>query len=153
MALEVVSFEQAKGALAFARHTELMQFLDSQAEQTAQPFFFEELLKRFRRRNRRGIHHRASQLLFGGGEIQGHVRDISAALLAPAGFIFIRNKAVHANAQVGSQASLLWSEFFEQLALEHFDKKALRQILRFVRGPVPAQANVFVDGLPVGGAK
>src|SRR5437660_11909191 len=79
--------------------------------------------------------------------------DISAALLAPAGLVLVRNKAVHANTQEGSQASLLWIEFVEQLALEHFDKKALRQILRFVGGPVPAQANVFVDRLPVGGAK
>ena len=41
----------------------------------------------------------------------------------------------------------------EQFALEDFDKKTLREILRILRRPVPTQSNVFVDGPPISGAE
>jgi hypothetical protein len=67
--------------------------------------------------------------------------------------VVVRNKTVHTNTQVGSQTAFLGIELFEQVALEDFDKKSLREISRILRGPVPTQANVFVDGPPVRGTE
>src|SRR5207302_461519 len=127
MVFEVVSLEQMKRTLAPAGQAKLVQVLDCQSEQAPKPFFFKEFVERFRRNNPGGIHHRIAQFLLGGGKIEGHVRDVSAALLATVGFVLVRNKTVHANAQIGSQAGLLWLELFEQFALEHPDKKSLSQ--------------------------
>src|SRR5438132_8653084 len=75
--------------------------------------------------------------------------DKTAALLAPAGFVFVHDKAVHANTQIGSQTTFVRLEFVEQLPFEKLRKKSLRKILRIVGGPVPSPADVFVDRLPV----
>src|SRR5262249_46595937 len=84
---EVISFKQAEGALASARVAKLAQLLYSQTEQAAQPFLFEELFERFRRRDGPGIHHRATEFLFRGGKVQSHMGYVAAALLPPAGLI------------------------------------------------------------------
>jgi len=81
------------------------------------------------------------------------VEYISAALLPPSGLVFIRNKTVHANAQVGSQPAFLGIKLFEQFAFQKFHEESLREILRHVGGPVPSPAHVFIHGLPVGRAQ
>src|SRR4029077_12296807 len=79
--------------------------------------------------------------------------DASAAFLPASSFVFIHDKAVHANAQIGSQPAFLRIKIVEQLPFQQFRKKALREILGRIGRTVPAPAHVFIDGLPVGRAK
>ncbi len=77
------------------------------------------------------------------------MRNVAPALLAPAGLVFVRNEAVHANTQVSPQAPFLRIELFKQFALQHFDKESLCEVLCLLGRTVPAQAHVFVDRPPV----
>src|SRR6266851_2472663 len=79
--------------------------------------------------------------------------DASAALLAVSGFVFIHDNAVHANAQVGSQAAFVGIKFVEQLAFTKFREKSLREILGRLSRPVPSPADIFGDWFPVGRAQ
>lgn len=91
--------------------------------------------------------------MFRGGEIERHMREVAAAFLAGSGLLFIHDEAIGAKAQIGAQAALGGIEFFEQATLEKLDEEALGKILGIGGGAIPAQTNVFVDGLPVGGAE
>jgi len=79
------------------------------------------------------------------------MRRAAASLLAPRGFFLVHHKAVHAKAEIGAQLALRRIVFSEQFAFEHFGEESLRQILRIFGRPIPSQAHVFVDWLPVRG--
>src|SRR6266446_10255496 len=96
-----------KRSFPLARHTQFAQVLHGQREKTSHPFLFEKLLERFWGRNQSRVHYCRAKLLFRGSKIERNMQCISAALLSPPGLVFIRNKAVHANAQVGSQPAFL----------------------------------------------
>ena len=138
-----------KGSFALARDAEFAQFLDSQREQAAHPFLFKEFFEGFRRRDFRRIDRGCAQFFFRRGKIERDVRHISAALLPPSGLVFVHHETVHAEAQVSSQSTFLRIKLVEELAFEKFDEKSLGEILRRVRGAVPSQAHIFIDGLPI----
>src|SRR5207245_5747644 len=68
-------------------------------------------------------------------------------------FVFVEDKAIDAEAEIGAEAALGGIEAIEEFALEQFGEETLREVLGVGGGAVPAKANVFVDGLPVGGAE
>lgn len=63
------------------------------------------------------------------------MNGVAAALLPASVLDFVQNKTVRAEADIGAEAAFGWFEAREQVALQEFDEKSLRQILRFVRSP------------------
>src|SRR6266550_7416596 len=96
-----------KSSFPLARHAQFAQVLHSQHKEASHPFFFEKLLERFWGRNQSWVHYCRAEFLFRASKIERDVEYISAALLPPSGLVFIRNKTVHADAQVGSQPAFL----------------------------------------------
>src|SRR5205814_3523656 len=153
IAFQVVRFEQPEGTRAFALLAQFAQVLDGEGKKAPHPFFLEELFQGFRRGNFRGSDRRGAQFFFCRSKIQSNMRDATAALLTPAGSVLVHDKAVHANAQVSSQAALVRIKSVEKLSFEQFRKKSLGKIpSRFDRA-IPSPADVFVDGPPVRRAK
>ena len=138
-----------KSALTLVRHAHFSQVLDGQGEKTSHPFFFEKPLERFGGRNQSWVHYCRAEFLFCGSKIERDVEYSSAALLPPSGLVFVRNKTVHADAQVGSQPAFLGIKLFEQFAFQKFHEESLCEILRHVGGPVPSPAHVLIYGFPV----
>ena len=79
--------------------------------------------------------------------------DVSAAFLPAGGFLLIHHKAVHAHAEIGAEPALVGVKAAEEFPLEQFGVEALGEVLGVGRHPIPPQANVFVDRLPIRRAK
>src|ERR1700735_4111943 len=75
---------------------------------------------------------------------------IPTALQSPGSFRVIRHHSIRANAHKSPQTRLRRIVAIEKSLLDHSCEKFLRQILRILARFVPANANVFVDRLPVG---
>jgi hypothetical protein len=75
----------------------------------------------------------------------------SAAPLEPAGGLaLVGDEAVEARAQVRAEARASGIEAVEEALLEGEREEALREVLGVLFGRAPFQAQVLVDGLPVG---
>src|ERR1700682_4056281 len=109
-----------KCSFPLARDAQFAQVLHGQREKAAHPLFFEKLLERFGGRNQSWVHYCRAKLLFRSRKTERDVEYISTALLPPPGLVFIRNKTVHAHAQVGSQPAFLQIKSFEQLSFQQF---------------------------------
>src|SRR5258708_5371458 len=75
----------------------------------------------------------------------------ASAFLAMRGFFLIYDEAVDAQPQVGAQPAFGGIVFGQEVALEQLREKSLGQVLRVVRGTVPAETDILVNGLPIGG--
>src|SRR5947207_2211222 len=153
IAFQVVRFEQPEGTRAFAVLAQFAQVLDGEGKKAPHPFFLEELFQGFRRGDFCGSDRRGAQFFFCRSKIQSNMRDATAALLTPAGSVLVHDKAVHANAQVSSQAALVRIKSVEKLSFEQFRKKSLGKIPSRFDRTIPSPADVFVDGPPVRRAK
>src|SRR6266403_4652681 len=138
-----------KSSFPLTGHAHFAQVFHGQCKEASHPFFFEKLLERFWGRNQSWVHYGRAEFLFCASKIERDVEYISAALLPPSGLVFIRNKTVHANAQIGSRPAFLGIKLFEQFAFQKFHEESLREILRHVGGPVPSPAHVLIHGFPV----
>src|ERR1700687_5786276 len=96
-----------KCSFPLTSHAQFAQVLHRQREKAEHPFLFEKLLERFGGRNQSRVHYCRAEFLFRRRKIERDVEYISTALLPPPGLVFIRNKTVHTNAQVGSQPAFL----------------------------------------------
>jgi hypothetical protein len=66
------------------------------------------------------------------------------------GLALVGDEAVEARAQVGAEARPFRVEAIEEALLEGESEEALREVLGVLLGRAPFQAQVLVDGLPVG---
>jgi len=75
----------------------------------------------------------------------------AAAPLEPVGRLeLVGDETVQARAQVGAEPGASGVEAVEEALLEGESEEALREVLGVLLGRAPFQAQVFVDGLPVG---
>ena len=75
----------------------------------------------------------------------------ASPFLAMGGFFLIHDEAVDAQAQIGAQAAFGGIVLGQEFAFEQFREKSLGQVLRVLGGTIPAETDVLVNGLPVGG--
>jgi len=76
------------------------------------------------------------------------VLDLPSTLLRRAAYLFVHDEVSTPQAQIGAQAALIGIEGFRVRA-PAFREKTLREILSVRCSAIPAQAHIFVNGLPV----
>ena len=80
----------------------------------------------------------------------GVVLGAAPPLQPVGGLALVGDEAIEARAQVGAEARPSRVEEIEEALLEGEREEALREVLGVLFGRAPFQAQVLVDGLPVG---